>query len=92
MNEKAPANIVLTLVGNKCDLASERQIKVEEAQEYAKTLGLAFHEVSAKQDLGIEKLFTDIAKQLPKESSNRKKSTLNLKKPASTAGGSYCSC
>jgi hypothetical protein len=55
-------------------------------------LGLAFHEVSAKQDLGIEKLFTDIAKQLPKESANRKKNTLNLKKPSSTTGGSYCSC
>ena len=40
LNEKAPANIILTLVGNKCDLESQRTVRLEEATEYAKTLGL----------------------------------------------------
>lgn len=53
LNEKAPANIVLTLVGNKVDLEN-RAVKKEEAEEYAKTLGLAYHEVSAKQNIGID--------------------------------------
>ena len=92
MNEKAPANIILTLVGNKCDLEGQRQVKLDEATEYAKTLGLQYYEVSAKQDIGIEKLFVEIAKLLPKESMNKKKNTLNLKKPVDTDGGSYCSC
>ena len=48
MNEKAPPNIVLTLVGNKVDLAENRAVKKEEAEEYAKSLGLRYHEVSAK--------------------------------------------
>lgn len=47
LNEKAPANIVLTLVGNKIDLEN-RQVSSDNAAEYAKTLGLAHHEVSAK--------------------------------------------
>ena len=53
MNEKAPANIVLTLVGNKVDLEN-RAVKKEEAEDYAKSLGLAYHEVSAKQNIGID--------------------------------------
>ena len=53
LNEKAPANIVLTLVGNKVDLEN-RAVKKEEAQDYAKSLGLAYHEVSAKQNIGID--------------------------------------
>ena len=92
LNEKAAANIQLTLVGNKCDLESQRQVKQEEALEYAKTLGLSYHEVSAKADIGIDKLFNDIAKQLPKESMSKKKSTLNLKKTTETGGSSYCQC
>ena len=53
LNEKAPANIVLTLVGNKVDLEN-RAVKKEEAEDYAKSLGLAYHEVSAKQNIGID--------------------------------------
>ena len=47
LNDKAPANIVLTLVGNKIDLES-RQVTREQAEEYAKSLGLRYFEVSAK--------------------------------------------
>jgi len=82
---------VLTLVGNKIDLEN-RQVKSEDAVEYAKTLGLAHHEVSAKQDIGIEKLFTEIARQLPKESINKKKNALNLKKSANKDEGGMCGC
>ena len=48
LNEKAPANIVLALVGNKIDLEESRVVKKTEAEEYAKSLGLAYMEVSAK--------------------------------------------
>ena len=47
LNEKGPANIVVALVGNKVDL-DNRQVKKEEADEYAKSLGLKYYEVSAK--------------------------------------------
>ena len=54
LNEKAPANIVLALVGNKIDLEDSRVVKKADAEEYAKSLGLAYNEVSAKQNIGIE--------------------------------------
>ena len=92
LNEKAPPNIVLTLVGNKVDLAENRAVKKEEAEEYAKSLGLRYHEVSAKQNIGIDALFTEIAKALPKESSNKKKGQVNIKKPAQDSNAGYCSC
>jgi GTPase SAR1 family protein len=35
LNEKAPANIIITLVGNKIDLEN-RQVSQQEGEEYAK--------------------------------------------------------
>ena len=35
LNDKAPANIMITLVGNKIDLEN-RQVSKEEAENYAK--------------------------------------------------------
>jgi len=67
LNEKAPASIVLTLVGNKVDL-DNRQVTREQAEEYAKSIGIRYFEVSAKANTGIEETFTEIAKALPKES------------------------
>ena len=79
LNEKAPANIVLTLVGNKIDLES-RQVSREDAEEYARSLGLRYFEVSAKANIGIDDLFTEVAKALPRESVNKRRSNLHLKK------------
>ena len=75
MNEKAPANIVITLVGNKIDLES-RQVRTEEAEEFAKSLGLRYFEVSAKSNQGIDEMFTEVAKALPRESINKRRSNL----------------
>ena len=65
LNEKAPANIIITLVGNKVDLEDSREVKKELAEEYAKSVGLAYKEVSAKEDINVSSLFMELAKQLP---------------------------
>ena len=79
MNEKAPASIVITLVGNKIDL-DNRQVTREEAETYARGLNIRYFEVSAKTSVGIEETFTEIAKALPKESANKRRSNLQLNK------------
>jgi predicted GTPase len=52
----------------------------DEAQDYARGLGLVYYEVSAKQNMGVDELFKDLAKKLPKESTNKKNNSLKTKK------------
>jgi GTPase SAR1 family protein len=79
LHEKALPEIMISIVGNKIDLDSHKVTR-EEAEAYCKKMGLQYFEVSAKQNLGIDKLFHDIAKRLPAESTNKKKNTLRDKK------------
>ena len=58
-------------MGNKIDL-EDRKVSPEEAQDYARGLGLQYYEVSAKQNIGVDELFKELAKKLPKESTNKK--------------------
>eukprot|EP00933_Yihiella_yeosuensis_P001321 TRINITY_DN10213_c1_g1_i1.p1 TRINITY_DN10213_c1_g1~~TRINITY_DN10213_c1_g1_i1.p1 ORF type:complete len:225 (-),score=59.26 TRINITY_DN10213_c1_g1_i1:158-832(-) len=56
---------VLALVGNKIDLASERQVSTEEGQQLADELGVMFLETSAKQGENVTTLFQQLAAALP---------------------------
>ena len=71
LNEKAGADIRIVIVGNKIDL-EDHQVSRDEANEYARGLGLNYYEVSAKQNVGVEELFKELAKKMPKESTNKK--------------------
>lgn len=79
LNEKAGADIRIVIVGNKIDL-DDHQVSRDEANDYARSQGLQYFEVSAKQNLGIDELFQDLAKKLPKESTNKKQNSLSKKK------------
>ncbi|MEN2499410.1 MAG: GTPase Ryh1 [Marteilia pararefringens] len=59
-------NIVLCLVGTKCDLEDSREVTREEAQEFADSNGMAsYHEVSALENIGIDNLFDFTFSKLP---------------------------
>jgi small GTP-binding protein len=45
---------LLLLVGNKCDLVSERQVPEEAARKYAAELGASYVETSAKQGVNVQ--------------------------------------
>lgn len=79
LNEKAGADIRIVIVGNKIDL-DDHQVSRDEANDYARGLGLQYYEVSAKQNMGVDELFKDLAKKLPKESTNKKQNSLRTKK------------
>jgi GTPase SAR1 family protein len=79
LNEKASADIRIVIVGNKIDL-DDHQVTRDEATDYARGLGLQYYEVSAKQNMGVDELFKDLAKKLPKESTNKKQNSLGKKK------------
>ncbi|KAK9053740.1 hypothetical protein SSX86_024814 [Deinandra increscens subsp. villosa] len=68
----ADKNIVIMLIGNKCDLASLRAVPVEDAQEFAERESLCFMETSAAESTNVESAFltalTEIYKIISKKS------------------------
>ncbi|NWT60313.1 RAB17 protein, partial [Erythrocercus mccallii] len=59
-----PNEIVIALVGNKTDLAAEREVTTEEGEEFAGTKGLLFMETSAKSNHQVNDVFMSIVQEL----------------------------
>jgi len=61
--QNAQPNIVIVLVGNKCDL-ERREVSYEEGSWFARQNGLFFLETSAKTGQNVESAFLDTARQI----------------------------
>jgi len=57
-------NIVIMLIGNKCDLEEKRAVSREEGEEFAKAHGLFFLETSAKTDANVDEAFIATARKI----------------------------
>lgn len=64
VKKHAGAQVIKLLVGNKCDLESERVVSAKEAKEFADSLGISFLETSAKQRVNIDESFMTLTKQI----------------------------
>ncbi|XP_071496962.1 ras-related protein Rab-22A-like [Diadema antillarum] len=53
--------IVICVLGNKCDLADNRQVSAEEGLQYAASIGALFFETSALKDEGVSEAFLRVA-------------------------------
>ena len=76
VNDSSPADVVITLVGNKSDLDNQRKVSFEEGVEYSKILKCDYYEVSAKNGSNISLIFEKminkmIAIQIEKEKKER---------------------
>lgn len=78
ITDNAAADVVIVLVGNKCDLIESRAVSYEEAQALAKSFNIQFYETSAKNNINIDEIFTkiatDIKVKLSMENMDRSKS------------------
>lgn len=57
----ANSDVSILVVGNKCDLQNQREIKWDTAQSYTQTIHCELIETSAKTNVNIEKAFTQLA-------------------------------
>lgn len=89
LQRHADANIIISLVGNKLDLAeTSRAVSPEEGQQYAESEGLMFMEVSAKTPINVTELFTALANKLPLDRGTGAKRPADASAAASGGNGS----
>jgi len=57
-------NVVVFLVGNKCDLVDQRQIPLDQAENFAKSQGIKYIETSAFDGTNINEVFMRAANDI----------------------------
>ncbi|KAG8565006.1 hypothetical protein GDO81_012663 [Engystomops pustulosus] len=70
VHEYAHKDVVIMLLGNKCDIATGRVVRTEDGESLAKEYGIPFMETSAKTGINVELAFMAIAKELKHRSSS----------------------
>jgi len=69
---KDKAKVPMILIGNKCDLESERQVTTSEGQTLGSKFGCPFHETSAKTRINVEESFYTLVREIKKGNSTVK--------------------
>ncbi|XP_074605626.1 ras-related protein ORAB-1-like [Brevipalpus obovatus] len=64
VDRHASENVTKLLVGNKCDLHSERAVDYSSAKDFAEQLGIPFLETSAKNSTNVEQAFFTMAAEI----------------------------
>uniref|UniRef100_A0A183B381 Ras-related protein Rab-2A n=1 Tax=Echinostoma caproni TaxID=27848 RepID=A0A183B381_9TREM len=62
--QHSSSNMVITLIGNKCDLDARREVEREEGEAFAREHGLLFKETSAKTAVNVEEAFVCTARAI----------------------------
>ena len=65
------SQIVIMIVGNKCDLDSNRVVTTEQAQHFAKENDALFMEASGKTGTNVDKLFETVTRTIMNQFSKR---------------------
>ncbi|KAL0210322.1 hypothetical protein RCL1_004758 [Eukaryota sp. TZLM3-RCL] len=69
LKSHADHNIVVMLIGNKCDLTFARAVTAEEAADYARRNDLSFLETSALDGTNVDRAFQDVLTHIYKADS-----------------------
>jgi len=63
VKENGPKQIIMYIVGNKCDLSEKEAVNEDEVRDYANNQNVSFYLTSAKNAIGIDDLFDEIGKK-----------------------------
>lgn len=64
ISDNAAKDVIILLVGNKCDLEEKRVVSYDEAKQLAENYNIRFYETSAKDDINISEIFVKIASDI----------------------------
>lgn len=97
IKDYADLDVDLILIGNKCDLADDRQVTVEEGRQLAAQYGIHFHETSAKNNVDVEPSFLDVAtlvkNRIQKNDNERNNDNeVNLNNAPVSSNNGKCGC
>ena len=77
IKNNAPENAKLILVGNKCDLANERKVTIEDGENKARNYNIKFFESSAKDGTNVNELFFYLANEIYQDDKTKEKDNKN---------------
>ena len=66
IEQHAADNVDKILIGNKCDMMSEKLVETARGQALAEEYGIKFYETSAKSNINVVEAFTAIATDIKK--------------------------
>src|SRR5271169_3308997 len=66
VEQHATEGVNKILIGNKCDWEDKRAVSTERGQALANELGIPFLEVSAKNNINVERAFFSLAADIKK--------------------------
>jgi len=73
IEKNASKGVYKILVGNKCDMESERKVTVEQGKNYAAENGMKFFETSAKESTNVSESFITMTREIIKSVNDKKK-------------------
>lgn len=87
LREFGGEDMVVILVGNKCDLGESREVEEEEGKEFAETEGLCFMETSALKNLNVEQVFLQMITKILEITNQRSLEAKMDEKPINLLNG-----
>ena len=94
INLNAPKETKYILVGNKKDLENQREVQIEEGEDFAKKNNIKFFETSAKDGTNVIDVFETLAKEIVNDveqiNTRSKRSSQVLKKKNATEEKKSC--
>ena len=64
IEKNASKDVYKILVGNKCDMESERKVTIEQGKDFATQYGMKFFETSAKESTNVSDAFVAMTREI----------------------------